>query len=126
MIVLDTSMWVEMLLGSSIGGIAQGYFRDAPSIIVPTMVQYELEKWTLRENRPDKAQELAALSNRLNVAPLDTAIAMLAAHLSKDHGLHATDAIIYATAQIHDAELVTCDAHFEGLPGVRYYPKSVG
>jgi predicted nucleic acid-binding protein len=28
------------------------------------------------------------------------------------------DAIIYATAKAHRADLVTSDAHFTGLPGV--------
>jgi predicted nucleic acid-binding protein len=28
------------------------------------------------------------------------------------------DAIIYATAQAHQAELITSDAHFSRLPGV--------
>ncbi len=46
-----------------------------------------------------------------------------------DYGTHRTlcliivataDAIIYATAQESNAELLTCDAHFEGLPGVIY------
>jgi hypothetical protein len=33
------------------------------------------------------------------------------------------DSLIYATARHHDAELWTQDAHFEGLAGVRYFPK---
>jgi len=28
------------------------------------------------------------------------------------------DAIIYATAEAHQAALITSDAHFSGLPGV--------
>jgi predicted nucleic acid-binding protein len=34
------------------------------------------------------------------------------------------DALIYATALATDATLVTCDAHFAGLPGVEYHAKS--
>ncbi|HWZ48440.1 MAG TPA: PIN domain-containing protein [Herbaspirillum sp.] len=34
------------------------------------------------------------------------------------------DAIVYATARQQGADLLTCDAHFQGLPGVRLYPKS--
>ena len=50
-------------------------------------------------------------------------VAFLAADLAKIHKLHALDAIIYATALEHDAELVTCDAHFKDLPQVDYTPK---
>ena len=37
--------------------------------------------------------------------------------------LPLADSIIYATAQAHGATLWTQDAHFDGLPGVRYTPK---
>jgi predicted nucleic acid-binding protein len=33
------------------------------------------------------------------------------------------DAIVYATARSHDAELVTTDADLEGLPGVVFLSK---
>jgi predicted nucleic acid-binding protein len=33
------------------------------------------------------------------------------------------DALIYASALRHQATLVTCDAHFESLPGVEYQAK---
>jgi predicted nucleic acid-binding protein len=37
---------------------------------------------------------------------------------------HATaDAIIYATALAHEADLLTCDRHFENPPAVRFVPK---
>jgi predicted nucleic acid-binding protein len=34
------------------------------------------------------------------------------------------DAIIYATAILHAADLLTCDAHFASLPGVVYLAKT--
>jgi hypothetical protein len=40
--------------------------------------------------------------------------------------LATADAIIHATARMFDADLLTCDRHFEGLPRVRYVPKSGG
>jgi len=36
------------------------------------------------------------------------------------------DAIIYATAQQHEARLITSDAHFEGLPRVEYVAMEAG
>ena len=36
------------------------------------------------------------------------------------------DAIIYATARAQGADLLTCDRHFEGLPGVRFFAKPGG
>lgn len=40
--------------------------------------------------------------------------------------LATADAIIYATALTYEADLLTCDRHFENLPGACYLPKSAG
>jgi len=54
---------------------------------------------------------------------LDNAIALLAADIS-GHKLAMAHAIVYATARHHAANLLTCDSHFEGLPGVTLFAKS--
>ena len=54
---------------------------------------------------------------------MDVGVAVEAAFLSAKFKLHATDAIIYATAQLAGAKLHTCDAHFKGLPDVEYFGK---
>ena len=64
-----------------------------------------------------------ARTTRSMVVDLDMSVALLAAELSRDHRLSVTDAVIYASARRHRAELVTSDDHFEGLPGVTYVPK---
>ena len=61
---------------------------------------------------------------KCRVTPLDTATALLAADLHRQHKLATADAIVYATAVQQGAELLTCDAQFEGLPGVILAPKS--
>jgi predicted nucleic acid-binding protein len=49
----------------------------------------------------------------------------MGARLAREHKLATADAIIYATARLMDADLLTCDAHFDGLEGVVYLPKSL-
>ena len=39
------------------------------------------------------------------------------------HKLATADAVIFATAQQRGATLLTCDAHFQGLPGVTLIEK---
>ncbi len=34
------------------------------------------------------------------------------------------DTIIYATARAEGADLLTCDRHFDGLPGVRFIART--
>lgn len=123
MVVVDTSAWIEMLLGNKIGLVFRESIEHEADIVVPTIVQLELAKWALREDGIKKAQELVAYSNQHTVVPLDTAIAAHAAFMSREHRLHTTDAIIYATAQLLNAKLYTCDAHFKDLPGVEYCEK---
>jgi predicted nucleic acid-binding protein len=88
------------------------------------MVQFELVNWARRvEPETQRFEDLVAFTKTCVIVPLSTEIAVDAAGLSLDHGLAAADAIIYATATSLDADLLTCDAHFERLPRVVYIPK---
>jgi predicted nucleic acid-binding protein len=58
------------------------------------------------------------------VVALDTHIALLAAELHRQYKLATVDAIVYATARAHDAELLTSDAHFARLPAVLHFAKA--
>jgi predicted nucleic acid-binding protein len=84
---------------------------------VPTIVQLELSKWLVRELGEEQADQVIAYTQKCRVVPLDTAIALLAADLHRQYKLATADAIVYATAQKHGAELLTCDEHFKGLAG---------
>jgi predicted nucleic acid-binding protein len=123
MMVLDTCGWIEWLADGPLCAQFEPYFSQIESLIVPTSVQYELYKWTARKRDIQTALEAAAMTEQGSVAPLTTAIALLAADLSAEYALSFADSIIYATARFHDALLVTSDAHFEGLPGVKLFSK---
>ena len=45
----------------------------------------------------------------------------MAADLTLLHKLAFADAVIYASARVHQAVLATADNHLEGLPGVTYF-----
>jgi predicted nucleic acid-binding protein len=53
------------------------------------------------------------------IEPLGDTLALEAADVALEYGLAMADAIIFATASRHNAEIVTGDADFDGLPGVR-------
>ena len=55
--------------------------------------------------------------------PIDSDLALVAADLSLEYKLPMADAIILATGRFFNAEVVTSDADFEGVPGVTYIPK---
>ncbi|WP_421925950.1 type II toxin-antitoxin system VapC family toxin [Neoaquamicrobium sediminum] len=121
--VIDSSIWVEWLDDGALAAHLEPELSELDTLIVPTMVQLEVTKWLLREIGVDAANSFLALTRQCRVAPLDTATAAAAAVLCHQHKLATADAIIYATALHADADLLTCDAHFEGLEKVVYLPK---
>ena len=122
--LVDTSAWVEYLTGSPLGLKLAAELPDRAEWLVPSMVQLELAKYLAREADGDRAEAVIAFTATCVVVPLDTPIALAAAELCVKHRLATADAIVYATALAYDADLLTCDRHFEGLAGVRLMPKA--
>lgn len=123
--VVDTSAWIEWLIGGALGKRVGQEFPAQSEWVVPTIVQLELSKWLLREADESRADSVVAYTRKCVVVPLDTSVALLAAELHYTHNLATADAIVYATAQASGADLLTCDAHFEKLPGCVYFRKRV-
>ena len=123
MILVDTSAWIEWLIDTATGARVAERIPEQADWLVPTMVQLELAKWLTREADEDKADQVIAFTQVCNVVPLDTEIALAAAEACRAHKLATADAIIFATARIHGATVLTCDAHFEGLPDVMLIEK---
>ncbi len=121
--VVDTSAWIEWIVGSSLGETLAPELPRNDQWVVPTIVQYELSRWLTREMSDAVAARAIAFSTELVVAPLTTDIATKAAAYAKIHGLATADAIIFATANDASADLLTCDAHFAKLPHVVYVAK---
>lgn len=122
--VVDTSAWIEWFTGSTLGKKLAKQFPDKSRCIIPTIVQLELSKWLVREVGEEQADQVIAYTQKCIVVPLDTTIALLAADLHREHKLATADAIVYATARHQGADLLTCDAHFEGLPDVTLFAKT--
>ena len=124
--LVDTSAWIEWLMETPTGKLIEPLVPERSDWLVPTIVQLELAKWLTRELGEDRCDQVLAFSQMCVVVPLDTQNALAAAELCARHGLATADAVIYATALAHGAEVLTCDAHFEGLEGVRYLAKVAG
>ena len=121
--LLDTCVWIEAIIGSATGERMQAMLLDRQNLLVPTLVQFELRRWALRELDEPRADDIVLATREGRVVAMDEGVALLAADLAASHKLHALDALIYATALLNDAELVTCDSHFKGLPQVGYFAK---
>jgi len=73
----------------------------------------------LREKGENASIQIFSLMSLGRIIDLDSSIAMEAARLS----LPLAHSIIYSTALRFKAALWTLDSHFEGISGVRYFPK---
>lgn len=122
--VVDTSIWIEWLINSPLSQSIAEIFPETTDCIVPTIVQLELCKWLTREVGEAEADQVIAYTQNCVIATLDTKIALQAAELHRQYKLATADAIVYATALAYDADLITCDAHFEGLPDVVFIRKA--
>jgi predicted nucleic acid-binding protein len=124
MILVDTCGWIEWLTD---GPLAEGFaphLADPAALVGPTLVQFELYRWLCRERHESFALEVIGVTEQGQVVPMDASLALRAADLAAQHRLAMADACVYASAQQAGVELITSDAHFEGLPGVSYLPKN--
>lgn len=121
--VIDSSGWLEFFTD---GPLAERYaflLNDLSQIITPTVVLYEVYKKIRRERGEEAALVVAAQLQKTQLIPLNDTIALRAADLSLEHHLAMADAIIYATATLHDTLLITSDDDFELIPGVLFLQK---
>jgi predicted nucleic acid-binding protein len=121
--VVDTSAWIEWILGSETGESVADELPPNDQWVVPTIVQYELARWLTREMSTAVAASTIAFSTQLVIRFLDTEVATKAVDYASRYGLAMADSIIYATAIDTGADLLTCDAHFAELPQVVYFAK---
>jgi predicted nucleic acid-binding protein len=121
-VLLDTSCWIELLAGTERGDLFEPALK-ADRLLVPGIVRYEVGRYLLVH--ADEARRMLALQalSKFEQIPIDARLADEAAVLGARHKLAMADALIYAVACLHQAELWTQDRHFENLPGVRFFEK---
>lgn len=121
--IVDSSGWLEYFADGPNADWFAAPLGNAAELLVPSITLYEVFKVVCRQRGEDAALQAVAMMQQGRVIELSSSIALLAAKLSLDVKIPMADSIILATAQIHDAVLWTQDDDFEGLPGVRYFPK---
>jgi len=117
-VLVDSSGWLEYLTADEKADAFGAYLQGTAQVVVPTVVLYEVVKILLLRGSKSDVDLFLSEALRRHVVDLTDTIALAAASLSIDHRLPMADAIIYATARHYNAQIVTSDAHFGGLPGV--------
>ncbi len=93
---------------------------------MPILCLFEVFKRVLQQRGQGDALRAIGVMRQARCIDLTDGLALGAAQLSVDLRLSLADSIILHTARQYGAQLWTQDAHFEGLSGVNYIPKSVG
>lgn len=119
-VLLDSSGWIEFFTHRPLADRYETYLTARHTLITPTIVLYEVYKRIKREFGEEMALLCVGRMHMTEVIPLTESVAYLAADISLRHGLAMADAIVYATARDHEAEVVTGDADLKDLPGVVY------
>lgn len=123
MILVDSCGWLEVFTDGPAADAYAGLLSRPEELLVPTVVLYEVYKFLARTAGEETALRCSGFLQQARVVPLDAPLALEAADVSTKHRLAMADAVVYATALRHRAELATSDADLEGLPGVRFIPK---
>jgi len=123
MIVVDSSGWLEFLTDGLLAEEYASRLKQPATVITPTIIMYEVYKHSKRLRGEEGALDAVAAMQKTRVVPLNDELALIAADLSIEYKLPMADAIVLATAQMYEAEVVTSDSDFDGVPGVTYIPK---
>lgn len=121
--VVDSSAWLAYLAGEPNARHFAEPITQLTTLLVPTVVIFEVCKVTRRESGDLMGEQIFAILCRGQVVPLSATLAHAAAKLSQQYRLPFVDSIILATAQSLGAAVWTQDSHFAGLAGVKYFPK---
>lgn len=121
--LVDSCGWLEYFADSPQADFYAAALEDLGSLLVPTICLLEVSKRILQQRGEDAALQAAAAMHQGLMVPLDAALALQAARISSDLKLPLADSVILATARTYSGVILTQDAHFQGLEGVRYIEK---
>jgi predicted nucleic acid-binding protein len=116
-ISVDSFGWIERFTnGSKAAAYNQIIDSNQPKdIITSVVVLYEVYKKVKAKRSEEEALLAIAVLSQTTVIPVDQTLSLEAADYSLEHGLHFSDALVYATARRWKAKLYTSDEDMRKL-----------
>lgn len=121
-VVVDTYAWIEYFRGTEEGRNAREYIEGDFDLVCPAVVVAELSDKYRRNDLAEtwRRERKPFVEVKCDAEPLDAELADRAGELKtemrRDHDdFGLADATILATAERHDAKLLTGDGHLTGL-----------
>jgi len=121
--IVDASGWIEFFLAGTNGPKFKPVIENTSELLVSSVNMYEVHRVLSRKLPVELRDMCLEVMRRATVIELNDERAIAASELSLKHGLALADAAMYAIALEHKAVLWTQDADYQGLKGVKYFPK---
>lgn len=121
--IVDASGWIEFFLAGTNGPKFKPVIENTSELLVSSVNMYEVHRVLSRKLPVELRDMCLEVMRRASVIELNDERAIAASELSLKHGLAMADAAMYAMALEYKAVLWTQDADYQGLEGVKYFPK---
>lgn len=121
--VVDSSGWLEYLADAPGADAFASAIEDIEHLLVPTICMLEVARVVHRQRGEHTALQALALMQQARIIDLSVPVMMMASQLALQHRLPLADSVVLATGRLHRAWVWTQDDDFQGLEGVRYFPK---
>jgi len=124
--IIDSYAWIEYFMGTRAGEKAKPIIESQEEKITPTICLAEVYAKTLKvEGRELAEKQRAFIKEKSALAQLDEAIAVASAGVQTEmkkeiDGWGLADSIVYATALLKKADVITGDQHFKKLKNVLF------
>lgn len=122
--VIDSYAWLEYFMGTKVGERVKEIIDNSEEKITPTICLAEVYAKTLKvEDQQLAEKQKAFIKEKSAIVFLDEMIAVEAAKVLVNNkkeidGWGMADSIVYATAIVKKADVVTDDEHFRKLKNV--------
>ena len=122
--VIDSYAWLEYFMGTKVGERVKEIIENSEEKVTPTICLAEVYAKTLKvEDQQLAEKQKAFIKEKSAIVFLDEMIAVEAAKVLVNNkkeidGWGMVDSIVYATAIVKKADVVTGDEHFRKLKNV--------
>ena len=115
-ILIDSSAWLSYFLAEN--DLSKKFIEDGNYLLMTSVLSiFEIKrKMLIKKINQQKIEEsLKFIKIRSLLIDSNEKICNKAVEISLKHNLHTVDSLIYCSAILNNATLVTGDKHFEGL-----------
>jgi len=114
--ILDSSVWISFIIENKNAELIE----SEDDILISTASLFEIKRKLIKDkvSSADIENTLKFIKKRCLIIPIDEKIADKAADISAQKNIPAMDSLIYATALLNNAALITLDNDFRGFDKV--------